>query len=143
MWSAIRNVETTATREAPMNDRYLRLTALVAILVPSGAGAARAADAAAGEAVFKSQCSICHSVQAGRNQVGPSLAGIVGRKAGQVPNFHYSPANKDSDLTWDEATLDRYLTSPRTVVPHTIMTYGGLKDADKRANLIAYLATLH
>src|ERR1039458_7569343 len=75
--------------------------------------------------------------------IGPSLAGIVGRPAGQVPNFHYSPANKNSGVTWDEATLDRYLTSPGTVVPHTIMTYGGLKDADRRANLIAYLATLH
>lgn len=106
-------------------------------------GPARAADAAAGEAVFKSQCSICHSVQAGRNMVGPSLAAIVGRKAGQEANFHYSPANKTSGLTWDEPTLDRYLTSPGSVVPHTIMTYGGLKDADKRANLIAYLATLH
>jgi cytochrome c len=105
--------------------------------------AARAADAVASEAVFKSQCSICHSVQAGRNQIGPSLAGIVGRPAGQAPNFHYSAANKASGLTWDEATLDQYLTSPSAVVPHTIMAYGGLKDADKRTNLIACLATLH
>lgn len=59
-----------------------------------------------------------------------------------MPGFHYSAANKDSGLTWDEATLNRYLTSPKDVVPHTIMTYAGLKDADKRANLIAYLATL-
>lgn len=75
--------------------------------------------------------------------MGPSLAGIVGRKAGVEPGFHYSPANEKSGLTWDAATLDRYLTSPAAVVPHTIMTYGGLKDADKRANLIAYLSTLH
>jgi cytochrome c len=126
-----------------MNNRDFLLTAFMTIFACGGGGSARAADAAAGEAVFKSQCSICHSVVAGRNQVGPSLAGIVGRKAGQVPNFHYSPANKDSGLTWDAATLDRYLTSPKDMVPHTIMTYGGLKDADKRANLIAYLATLH
>ena len=119
------------------------LSAVVAGCAWGTIGSARAQSSAAGEAVFKSQCSICHSVQAGRNQVGPSLAGIVGRKAGQVPNFHYSPANKNSGVTWDEATLDRYLTSPSTIVPHTIMTYGGLKDADKRANLIAYLVTLH
>jgi cytochrome c len=75
--------------------------------------------------------------------IGPSLAGIVGRKAGQQPDFHYSAANKGSGITWDAATLDRYLTSPQAVVPHTIMTYGGLKDATKRANLIAYLATVH
>jgi cytochrome c len=67
---------------------------------------------------------------------------VVGRPAGRVAGFHYSPANRDSGLTWDTATLDRYLTSPATVVPHTIMTYAGLKDATKRADLTAYLATL-
>ena len=120
-----------------MNNRHFLLATFVAIFACGVGSAARAADAAGGAVVFKSQCGVCHSVQAGRNQVGPSLAGIVGRKAGQVPNFHYSPANKNSGLTWDEATLDRYLTSPSTVVPHTIMTYGGLKDADKRAGLSA------
>jgi cytochrome c len=104
---------------------------------------AHAADAQAGQAVFKSQCSICHAVQPGRNLNGPSLAGIVGRKAGQVPGFGYSAANKASGLTWDEATLDRYLTAPREVIPHTLMSYQGEKDAEKRANLIAYLTTLH
>jgi len=106
-------------------------------------GPATAQDAAAGAAVFKSQCSICHTVQSGRNLVGPSLFGVVGRPAGTIPGFHYSPANKTSGLTWDAATLDRYLTSPGTVVPHTIMTYAGLKDAQKRADLIAYLSTVH
>jgi cytochrome c2 len=125
-----------------MANRHL-LTALSAFIAIGTAHAARAADAAAGEVVFKSQCSVCHSVQPGKNMVGPSLAAIVGRKAGQQPGFHYSPANAKSGLTWDAATLDRYLTSPAAVVPHTIMTYGGLKDADKRANLIAYLSTLH
>lgn len=126
-----------------MANRPLILTALSVFIVIGTAQAARAADAAAGEVVFKSQCSICHSAQPGRNMMGPSLAGIVGRKAGVEPGFHYSPANEKSGLTWDAATLDRYLTSPAAVVPHTIMTYGGLKDADKRANLIAYLSTLH
>ena len=74
---------------------------------------------------------------------GPSLFDIVGRKAGQVPGFHYSEANKTSGLVWDIATLDRYLTSPKDVVTHTTMGYPGLKDAEKRANLIAYLVTLH
>lgn len=126
-----------------MKNNHLLRAGFVVLLACGAGGSAQAADAVAGQAVFKSQCSICHSVQAGRNQIGPSLAGIVGRKAGQVQGFHYSPANKNSGLTWDEATLDRYLASPSTVVPHTTMTYGGLKDADKRANLIAYLATLH
>lgn len=116
---------------------------LVVACIAGGASQAVAQDATAGAAVFRSQCSICHSPQRGRNLVGPSLFGIVGRKAGQVPGFHYSPANKNSRLTWDPATLDRYLASPSTVVPHTIMTYPGLKDATQRANLIAYLETLH
>ena len=123
-----------------MNVKHLLLTVLVAT---AATGGARAQDAGAGQAVFKSQCSICHAVQVGKNQTGPSLSGIVGRPAGQVAGFHYSSANKNSGLTWDAATLDRYLISPREVVPHTIMGYSGLKDAQKRADLIAYLATLH
>jgi cytochrome c len=126
-----------------MHTMRLLLAFSVAGLAWSAGGPARAQDAAAGKAVFQSQCAICHAVQAGRNMVGPSLFGVVGRPAGQIADFHYSPANKSSALTWDAATLDRYLTSPRDVVPHTIMTYAGLKDPQKRADLIAYLATLH
>jgi cytochrome c len=116
---------------------------LVAAIIIGGTGAAEAQDAAAGAAVFKTQCSICHSVIEGKNMVGPSLFGVVGRQAGQVSGFHYSPANKDSGLTWDAATLDRYLNDPQAVVPKTIMPYPGLKDDTKRANLVAYLSTLH
>ncbi len=116
---------------------------LVAAVIVGSTGAARAQDAAAGAAVFKTQCSICHSVVEGKNLVGPSLFGVVGRQAGQISGFHYSPANKDSGLTWDAATLDRYLSDPQAVVPKTIMPYAGLKDDTKRANLIAYLSTLH
>ena len=115
------------------------MVGLVAANLPSSA---MAADPAAGKAVFSSMCSICHSVQPGKNMVGPSLAGVVGRKTGSVPGFHYSPANQNANLTWDAATLDKYLQSPRTTVPGTTMTYGGLKDDTKRADLIAYLATL-
>lgn len=117
------------------------IVAVGMILALGVRGTALAQNAGAGEAVFKSQCSICHSVQRNDNGVGPSLAGVVGRPAGQVAGFHYSPANQESGLTWDEATLDRYLTSPRTVVPKTTMSYLGLKDATKRADLIAFLAT--
>jgi len=104
---------------------------------------AAAQDATAGAAVFKTQCAACHSPVAGKNLVGPSLFGVVGRPSGKVPGFHYSAANEASALTWDTATLDTYLTSPREKIPHTTMTYGGEKDAKKRADLIAYLATLH
>jgi len=103
---------------------------------------AQAADPAAGAAVFKSQCSACHSPVAGKTVVGPSLFGVVGRTTGEVPNFRYSAPNKAAALTLDAATLDRYLADPRGVIPGTFMTYAGLKDATKRADLIAYLATL-
>jgi cytochrome c len=123
--------------------RRLLLAGLVAGSACYAASPARAQDAAAGKVVYQSQCNICHSVQAGRNMIGPSLFGIVGRPAGKVPNFHYSAANEASGLTWDAATLDRYLTTPSALVPHTTMTYAGLKDPQRRKDLIAYLSTLH
>lgn len=104
---------------------------------------AHAADPEAGQTVFKTQCGICHSVVQDKNMVGPSLFGIIGRKSGSVEGFHYSAANKNADITWDAAILDKYLTAPREVVPGTIMTYLGLKDDTKRADVIAYLETLH
>jgi cytochrome c len=103
---------------------------------------AQAADATAGERVFKAQCGACHTGEAGKNRVGPSLFGIVGRHSGEVEGFRYSNANKNANLTWDEATLDRYLTNPRAMVPGTTMTYAGLHNDAQRADLIAYLGTL-
>ena len=119
----------------------LRIVAAGAIALAFSA-AARAADPEAGARVFKAQCGACHVAEAGKNRVGPSLFGIVGRKASQVEGFKYSAANKASAVTWDEATLDKYLTNPREVVPGTIMTYAGLKNDAQRADLIAYLATV-
>jgi cytochrome c len=102
--------------------------------------AALAGDPGAGRSVFQSNCGICHSVS--KNGVGPSLSGVVGRKTGSVPGYSYSPANEAANLTWDEATLDKYLEAPRATMPGTKMTFGGVKDAGKRGDLIAYLATL-
>jgi cytochrome c len=104
---------------------------------------AHAQDAAAGEKVFKTNCGICHSPQPGRNLIGPSLFSVVNRHSGEIPGFHYSDANRNSGLIWNVATLDRYLAGPRELVPGTKMTFPGLKDAQQRADLIAYLATLH
>lgn len=126
-----------------LGDAAPRWFVLTIGLALAGLGSpAKAADPDAGKSVFSSSCSICHSVQPGKNMVGPSLYGIVGRKTGTVPGFHYSQANLTANLTWDEATLDKYLQAPRAVVPGTTMTYSGLKDDSKRANLIAYLATI-
>jgi cytochrome c len=104
---------------------------------------AHAQDAEAGQKAFKQQCGLCHDTAAGKNRVGPSLFGIVGRKSGSVEGFHYSDANKNSGLTWDQATLDKYLTDPRAAVPGTTMTYAGVKNDQQRHDIITYLATLH
>lgn len=105
-------------------------------------GLAHAQDAAAGQKVFKIYCNACHAVVKGQTRVGPSLFGIYGSKTGEVPGFHFSKANKEANLVWDDATLDHYLENPRKVIPGTTMTFAGVKDAQKRQDLIAYLKTL-
>lgn len=111
--------------------------ALMVVIAP-----ARAQEVEAGRRVFRAQCSSCHEVAAGRNRVGPSLFGVVGRRVGQVQGFRYSDAAKAASVTWDEATLDRYLATPRTVLPGSSMAYTGLRNEEQRRNLIAYLRTL-
>lgn len=97
-------------------------------------------DAAAGEKVFN-KCKACHTVEAGKNKVGPSLHDIIGRAPGSVEGFKYSPAMQEfgADHVWDEATLSEYLASPKEVVKGTKMAFVGLKKEDERANVIAYL----
>jgi cytochrome c len=98
-------------------------------------------DAAAGEKVFLN-CKTCHSSEAGKNMVGPSLHAIQGRTSGQIPGFSYSAANKASGIVWSDEKLFQYLENPQRVIPGTKMTYTGVKDPQQRANLIAYLNTL-
>ena len=124
--------------------RYrLRFFALAGVITLSVITRAQAQDVATGEKLFKINCSICHSPQPGRNLVGPTLFNVVNRHSGQIAGFLYSTANRSSGLTWSVATLDRYLTAPRELVPGTKMTFPGLKDPKQRSDLIAYLATLH
>ncbi|HEX2135680.1 MAG TPA: cytochrome c family protein [Microvirga sp.] len=105
----------------------------------AGMGTARAQDAAAGERVF-GQCRACHQVgENAKNAVGPVLNGLFGRKAGTVEGYNYSPANKNSGLTWDEATFREYIKDPKAKVPGTKMVYAGLKDEQRITDLIAYL----
>jgi cytochrome c len=107
----------------------------------AAARAEAAGDPMKGKQQF-SKCSICHSAEAGDDKVGPSLAGIVGRKSASDEKFAYSAAMKSFNQVWDEKTLDTYLTNPRQTVPGTKMVYPGLKNQGDRDDLIAYLATL-
>ena len=115
-------------------------TAIVATsLVVASSTLARAQDAAAGEKAF-AVCRACHQIGPNaKAAVGPVLNGIVGRKAGTYPGYSYSVANKDSGIIWTPEELDKYLASPQTVVPHTKMIFPGLKDDQKRKDVIAYL----
>ncbi|MCJ1961888.1 c-type cytochrome [Novosphingobium mangrovi (ex Hu et al. 2023)] len=111
------------------------VAAATAMLAPSVASA----DAARGKQLFM-RCMACHTVnKGGANKVGPNLAGVVGRKAGAVKNFKYSAAMQKADLTWDEKTLDKWLTRPATVVPGTSMVFAGLPKPEDRKSLIEYM----
>jgi len=95
-------------------------------------------DAAAGEKVF-ALCRSCHVLEEGVNRVGPSLYNIVGRKSGSVAGYNYSDANKNSGVTWTTDVLFEYLEDPKGFMPGTKMAFPGIKDAQDRANLVAYL----
>ncbi len=95
-------------------------------------------DPVRGQRVF-AICGECHSLAAGTNKYGPSLHGLIGRRAGSVADFDYSDAMAQAGLTWDDATLDKYLADPQAVVPGNRMPFDGLPDARDRADLIAYL----
>jgi cytochrome c len=103
--------------------------------------AAPAADTGGKPASFM-QCATCHAVEKGKHGVGPSLAGIFGTKAGDVAGYTFSEPMKASGLTWDEKTLDSYLTNPMKMVPGTKMTFAGMPDAAKRKEVIDYIKTL-
>jgi cytochrome c len=106
-----------------------------------GSSARAAGDAAAGKVLFTQKCGICHSVEQGKNKIGPSLYGVVGRKAGSLDGYNYSEAMKNANRTWDDATLDTYLANPREVLPGVKMIFKGLPDESDRQNVIAYLDT--
>jgi cytochrome c len=123
----------------------MRLSILVAgaaLLAMTGYAQAEG-DATKGEAVFK-KCKVCHMVGPGaKNNVGPNLTGVVGRKAGTSADFKYSQAMIDAGatkgITWSDETIDQYLAAPTTFVPGNKMLFVGLKDAAERADVIAYL----
>ena len=108
-------------------------------LALGAAGPAAAQDAAAGEKIF-AQCRACHQIgPTARNGVGPKLNGLFGRTAGAVEGYTYSKANKESGITWDEATFHEYIQNPKAKIPGTKMVYAGLKDEKRIADLVAFL----
>jgi cytochrome c len=118
---------------------FTTMAAVSALFVTSSIASA-AGDPAAGEQVF-ARCAACHSTASGENKIGPTLAGVFGRKSGSEPGFSYSAALKAANLTWDENTLDQFLTSPVAKVPGTKMLVSIPNEAD-RQNIIAHLHTL-
>jgi len=117
------------------------VTSLKLMLLLAAAGPGQAADVEAGKAVFK-KCALCHTTEAGKNKIGPSLFGVVGRKAASLESYNYSDAMKKYDNAWDPQTLDTYLADPRAVVPGTKMIFPGIKEEKERQDVIAYLETL-
>ena len=116
---------------------FAALASAVLFAVPAHAEG----DAAAGQKVFN-QCKACHDIEKGVNKVGPTLKGVVGRKAASVADYKYSPAmvkKGEEGVVWDEATLTAYLPNPKAYVPGTKMAFGGLKKPEDVANVIAYL----
>ena len=110
-----------------------------ALAVAAMAQAAHAQDVAAGEQSFK-KCLACHRIGEGaKNKVGPELNGLDGRKSGSVPGYSYSDANKNSGITWNEATFKEYIKNPRAKIPGTKMIFPGITNEKEVDNLWAYL----
>ena len=108
--------------------------------VPAAAAAGQPpGNPQAGRQVYR-KCQACHSLEPGKNSLGPSLAGIVGKKAASDPTYNYSPALRSANVTWDLKTLDAYLIDPQKVVPGNKMPFPGLKTENERQDILAYLS---
>ncbi|MBY0568764.1 MAG: cytochrome c family protein [Hyphomonadaceae bacterium] len=136
---ATETAEAPATEApAPAEPAGPPAATLIQLAITDASGATLSGDTARGQRIF-AQCATCHSPDAGVNRVGPSLHGIVGRRAGTVTGFRYSDANRNSGITWTEQELFTYLENPRARVPGTIMAFVGLRNPQQRADVIAYL----
>lgn len=113
---------------------------LLTSLLPS---AYAAADAANGKKVYEEECSDCHSVTAGKHKKGPSFFGVVGRKSAAITEFNYSDAMRAKNITWTADIINDYIKAPKKYVQGGKMKYDGLDDEKSRADVIAYIASLH
>jgi cytochrome c len=126
-----------------MSEFRRLLVIAAAIVAPAMCIAASKPDIENGKTTFDNMCGVCHSVQkTGGPTQGPNLLGVVGRKAAREPDFTmYSPALKDSKITWSKKALDKFLLNPMEKVPGTVMPMQ-IPDNKTRADVVAYLATL-
>lgn len=123
-----------------MTSSRLLLVALIA-LVAAGGPALADGNPDKGKSVFN-LCRACHSLEAGKNLIGPSLHGLFGRKAGTAPGYNYSSAMKNAGekgIVWNKKTIEQYIADPRKMVPGNKMAFPGLKTDQQRDDLIAYL----
>ncbi|MGL3210763.1 c-type cytochrome [Bradyrhizobium sp. BR 1433] len=117
----------------------MKVIVLATLLVAAGIGQATAQIVARGEVKFNA-CKACHQVgDNARNAIGPTLNGLIGRKAGSVEGYGYSEAMKNSGITWTEADLAQYIYDPKAKVPGNKMAFGGLKDKQAVSDIIDYL----
>jgi cytochrome c len=121
-----------------MKHKTAKVIGIVAALAAFSSPALADGDADAGKKVFN-KCKACHTLVEGKNKVGPSLFGVMGKSAASVNGFKYSKAMKASSLTWDDETLKKFLTKPKSLVPGTRMAFAGLKKEKDIENVIAYL----
>jgi cytochrome c len=136
--SSATTTNTTTTAESNAAAPAAPAAGMIPLDIKDASGAPVSGDPVDGKEVFQ-QCSVCHSIEAGVNKVGPSLHGIIGRHSGIAPNFNYSSANKNSGIVWTEQNIYQYLNNPQKMVPGTYMTFTGVQDPQKRADVIAYL----
>lgn len=121
--------------------KTLTFSALIALSMTAAASTAMAQDAAAGKTSFN-KCLACHAIGDGaKNKVGPVLNGLNGRKSGTFPDYNYSDANKNSGITWDEATFKEYIKDPKAKIPGTKMAFAGIKNEKEVNDLWAFISS--
>jgi len=117
----------------------MKRVSIAIIALAFSAGAVAAGDIAAGEKVFR-RCLPCHSIgETAKNGIGPAQNGLKGRKSGTVPGYNYTDANKNSGITWDEATFKQYIKDPKAKIPGTKMVFPGIKDEKEAEDLWSFL----